>query len=673
MCGIAGAFSPTSQDQVADAILKRMGAALLHRGPDGGACWSDQAAGIGLVHRRLAIVDLSDAGLQPMFSNGGRYVLSYNGEIYNHRAVRARLEAEQRVAGSWRGTSDTETLLGAIDAWGIDGALREIVGMFALALWDRQERRLWLARDRMGEKPLYYGIQSGVLLFGSELKAIAAHPAFRGEIDAAAVGAMTRLGYVPAPLSIYRNIAKLPAGGLLAIDLHDGRLPADLPEPDRYWTPLATFAAERAKGMLPDTSETSLQLERLLSAGIGDQMMADVPLGAFLSGGIDSTLVTALMQAQSARPVRTFTIGFEEAGFNEADGAKAVSQHLGTDHTEFYVTAQTALDVIPQLPTIYDEPFADASQIPTHIVCQMARQHVTVALSGDGGDELFGGYNRHVVATGTAERLMHLPGPVRRALGAGLLALPRNRMESLAARLQARGGFNLDLRQVIRKAEKVASVLGASDSTGLYRAFVEGGMPYGPIVPGEGEADAGGMSDEIPGKADLAQEIMLRDMLGYLPDDVLVKVDRAAMSVSLETRAPFLDHRVVEFSHRIPASLKVRNGRGKYILRDILDRHVPRPLIEKPKMGFTMPIEKWLRGALRDWAEALLSETALANAAFLDPAPIRRMWREHLAGERNWQIQIWSVLMLMAWLSERHSEDDVRAQAFRRSVSIVHA
>jgi asparagine synthase (glutamine-hydrolysing) len=672
MCGLAGVLASRSATDLSDATLRSMGAALQHRGPDGGASWSDAAAGVGLVHRRLAIIDLSDAGLQPMHSHSGRFVLAYNGEIYNHRDVRQRIEAEGKLTRPWTGTSDTETLLAAIEAWGVAAALAEVVGMFALALWDREGRRLWLARDRMGEKPLYYGVQSGVLLFGSELKAITAHPAFRGEIDPVATEAMLRLGYIPAPLSIYKNISKLPAGGLLAIDVPDGRLPNPLPEPQRYWTPSASFAEERARGLLPDAQSTVIELERLLTASVGDQMMADVPLGAFLSGGIDSTLVTALMQARSSRPVRTFTIGFTEAEFNEADAAKAVARHLGTDHTEFYVTAQDSLDVIPQLPSIYDEPFADASQIPTHIICRMARQHVTVALSGDGGDELFGGYNRHVVASQYAQRLMRLPNAVRRALAATLLALPRARMAALAASVQTRSGGGLDLRQVARKLNKVAAVLEASNSAELHRAFVEHATPFGPLALTAPYFETDDAAAEIDTGGDLAQEIMLRDMLGYLPDDVLVKVDRAAMSNSLETRAPFLDHRVVAFSHRLPASLKVHNGRGKQVLRQILDRHVPRALVERPKMGFTVPIDMWLRGPLREWAETLLSEESLKDANLLNVSAIRRMWSEHATGKRNWQVQIWSVLMLQAWLAEQRGNKAVDITAIR-GMRVIHA
>lgn len=649
MCGIAGFLALPSDDrQQGNAVLERMGAALRHRGPDGGSCWNDPAAGIGLVHRRLAILDLSEAGLQPMHSADGRFVLSYNGEIYNHSALRRRLEAEGMLKGPWRGASDTETLLAAIDAWGVERALSEIAGMFAFAVWDRQECRLWLARDRMGEKPLYYGIQRNTLMFGSELKAIRLHPDFIGELNPASVDAMIRRGYVPGPSSIYRGIYKLPPGSLVTIDASSSGWRSELPEARHYWSPVSSFAAARTDGAASDAATMTVELEQLLSATIADQMVADVPLGSFLSGGIDSTLVTALMQAQQSKPVRTFTIGFDEEQMNEAHAAKAIARHLGTEHTEFYVTATASLDVIPRLPDIYDEPFADASQIPTHIMCTLARKHVTVALSGDGGDELFGGYNRHLVATQLTNRMMSFPAPMRRVLGAALLALPRASVASLASRMQRRTG-GIDLAQMVRKLEKVAAVLNAPDQAGLYDAFVEHTTPYGSLTnvakrTAENNPLAG-ICDDDP-----SQAFMLRDMLCYLPDDVLVKVDRAAMAASLETRAPFLDHRVVEYSHRLRPGMKIRDGKGKVILRDILTRHVPADLFERPKMGFSVPIDTWLRGPLREWTEALLSPDKLAATGMLNSHAIGKLWQEHRTGARNWAVQLWSVLMLQAWL-----------------------
>lgn len=646
MCGIVGFMTPPTKSSVGEAVLHRMGQALHHRGPDAGGFWADPEAGIALAHRRLAIIDLSDAGSQPMQSRDGRFVLSYNGEIYNHRELRRQLEADHG-ARQWRGGSDTETLLAAIELSGVDGALDAAAGMFAFALWDRQERCLWLARDRMGEKPLYYGLQSGVLLFASELKALRGHPAFKGDIEPAAADAMLRLGHVPAPLSIYRDIAKLPAGTVLKIDASDPWWANGLPQPRQYWSPVASFATERARGLKPDNEGTTNELEALLSATISDQMIADVPLGAFLSGGIDSTLVTALMQAQRTTPVRTFTIGFDDADMNEAHAAGAVARHLRTDHTELYVTPQASLDVIADLPAIYDEPFADASQIPTYIMCKMARQHVTVALSGDGGDELFGGYNRHVAAR-TAGRLTAVPFAIRQAVTATLSALPRNGIALLADKFGA-GAAGIDPRQISRKIEKVSAVLSARDRRHLYRTFIEHTSPFDPLTQLASSATMQGMQADIGDIGDLAQEFMLRDMLGYLPDDVLVKLDRAAMAASLETRAPFLDHRVVAFSHRLPSAMKIRDGKGKRILRDILARHVPSELFERPKMGFSVPIDTWLRGPLRDWAEALLSPDCLREMAILNGPAIRRMWESHLKGTGNWSIQLWSVLMLQSW------------------------
>ena len=647
MCGFAGFLGAEAPDQP-EAVLRAMADALRHRGPDDAGVWFDGQAGVGLAHRRLAIVDLTPAGHQPMRSPCGRFVLAYNGEIYNHLDLRAALAAEGG-AFAWRGHSDTETLLAALRHWGVEGALQRVNGMFAFALWDAQERTLVLVRDRMGEKPLYYGTCGGAFLFGSELKALRAHPAWRGEIDRDALAAFLRFSYVPTPYSIFRGVHKLPPAHFVVV--RDGGRAVG--EPRCYWD-LARVAEEGVRTARGDAQELEEELDALLRDAVARRMMSDVPLGAFLSGGYDSTTVAALMQAQSGQPVRTFSIGFHEETFDEAKHAKAVARHLGTEHTELYVTPAEALAVIPKLPEIYDEPFADSSQIPTYLVSALARRHVTVALSGDGGDELFCGYNRYTLGYRVWRVLRWLPFPLRRAAAAMLRRLPGQALDALQRRFVPQ---RLRLPALADRLPKLAEVLEHRDGAAFYRSLVSHWKKPDDVVLGAREPvtvlDEAGRRPRLRG---LREEMMWLDQMSYLPDDILTKVDRASMAVSLEARVPLLDHRLVEFAWRVPMALKYRDGQNKWLLRQVVYRYVPRELMERPKMGFGVPIEEWLRGPLREWAEELLAEKRLREEGFFDPVPIRRMWAEHLSGARRWHYYLWDVLMFQAWLARWRRE-----------------
>ncbi|HEX8654760.1 MAG TPA: asparagine synthase (glutamine-hydrolyzing) [Allosphingosinicella sp.] len=666
MCGLAGYLGATSGDR--QEVLARMAASIGHRGPDGTGLWRDDAAGIGFAHNRLAIVDLSPAGDQPMTSPSGRYVIAYNGEIYNHMALRRELEVDGYVPG-WRGHSDTETLLAAIERWGVAAALGRSIGMFAFALWDKAERRLILARDRLGEKPLYYGWQrrggQAAFLFGSELKALRRHPAFEGEIDRQALTAFLRLNYVPAPLSIYRGIAKLPPGCILTLAAE-----AEEPTIEAYWSGAEVAERGAADPLRLGPDEATDALEALLKSAVAQQMMADVPLGAFLSGGVDSSTIVALMQAQSARPVKTFSIGFSEEAYNEAHQAKAVAEHLGTDHSELYVSPADAMAVIPRLGAIYDEPFADSSQIPTFLVSQLARRDVTVSLSGDAGDELFGGYNRHRMVAGPWRRLSRIPRPLRGAAARGLSAVSPERWNRIAAALDPLLPRGAKMRLPGDKIHKAAGVLASRSVDDLYRGLISFWRDPAAVVRGGSEA-AGTLNGLAPRLAGLndAERMMALDMLTYLPDDILAKVDHAAMSVSLETRVPFLDHRVVELAWRLPMELKIRGGETKWLLRRVLDRHVPRALVDRPKMGFGVPIDSWLRGPLRDWGESLLAKSRLEGDGYFDPAPIRAAWDRHQKGEANMQHHLWSVLMFQMWLDEGKEAAAAAPRPRRRSAA----
>lgn len=653
MCGLIGFTPSPSINNIATA--KAMSATITHRGPDSEGVWWDESSPVVLGHRRLSILDLSPAGHQPMVSECERYVIAFNGEIYNHLTLRARLEAEQK-APAWRGHSDTETLLACFSAWGIEATLKATVGMFAIALWDQQEQVLTLARDRMGEKPLYWGWCNDVLMFGSELKALKAHPAFEAEVDRDALTLLLRHCYIPAPYSIYKGIQKLMPGHYVHIALGSAARNAKTAEPRAFWRVNDVVEQGLADPFSGTPEDAVNQLEHQLSASISDQMLADVPLGAFLSGGIDSSSIVALMQAQSARPVRTFTIGFEQAGYNEATHAKAVAGHLGTDHTELYVCPHEAQVVIPKLPDIYCEPFSDSSQIPTFLVSQMARQQVTVALSGDGGDELFSGYNRYMAARKVWGPVQRLPLFARRAAVGLLRGLPPTTWDRLFDWARPVLPKRLQLSIPGEKARKLADVLALSGGHDFYRQLTSHWTDPASLVIGGAEPQTLITDPAAWPKTDsLEHAMMAMDAQTYMADDILTKVDRAAMANGLETRVPMLDHRVVELAWRMPLDLKIREGQGKWLLRQVLYKHVPRGLIERPKMGFGIPLDAWLRGPLREWVEALLDENRLSREGYFHPAPIRTMWAEHLSGKQNWQYHLWSVLMFQAWLEVNHS------------------
>ena len=649
MCGIAGfvQFRMSAPAEIR-ARAQQMADQIVHRGPDDSGVWTYPECGVGLGFRRLSILDLSPAGHQPMCSASDRYVIIFNGEVYNFGELRGELEA---VGHRFRGQSDTEVMLASFEQWGLEQAVRRFVGMFAFALWDGRDRVLHLVRDRLGIKPLYYGFSQGTLLFGSELKAIRAHPDFAPEIDRSAIMLLMRHGYVPAPYSIYRRVFKLPPGTTISFSVASGEPGAHQAQPRPYWS-LGEIAeqGEREPFRGPE-SEACDELERLLSESVRLRMIADVPLGAFLSGGIDSSLVVALMQALSHRRVKTFTIGFEDRKYNEAPYAAEVAAHLKTDHTELLVTSDETRAVIPGLPGMFDEPFADSSAIPTHLVSALARRDVTVSLSGDGGDELFGGYAHYSRAPWVWRRFGWIPSPLRR-VAAGVLELPSvANYNRLFGGRQQYASEHTGPGTAGEKIHKLAQALGASDTRALHRHFSSLWKRPRDLVIGADEPSTilDGSSKHL-NINNFQARMMAIDAVMYLPDDILTKVDRASMAVSLEARVPILDHRVVEFAARLPMTLKIREWQGKWLLRQVLYRHVPANLIERPKMGFAAPIGAWLRGPLREWAESLLGEERLRREGYLHPEPVRRVWREHLSGDRNGQEMLWAVLMFQAWL-----------------------
>jgi asparagine synthase (glutamine-hydrolysing) len=655
VCGIAGILDPaasTSADRLG-ALASTMASSLQHRGPDDGGLWVDADAGVAFGHRRLAIIDLGPGGAQPMVSSGGRWVTAYNGEIYNHLDVRHRLE---RAGIRFRGTSDTEVLVAAVERWGVDDALDACEGMFAAALWDRRDRDLHLVRDRFGEKPLYYGWVGSVFAFGSELKALCALPGFGAELDRGAVTSYLRHNCVPAPETIWRGIRKLRPGHL--VTLH-APTKAELPVQRCYWSAAEAVTQARQRTVTGSDSEITDQVEDALSDAVAARMAADVPVGAFLSGGIDSSTVVALMQRHASRPVRTFTVGFADRAFDESSEAAAVAAHLGTDHTAVRVGDVEAIDVIPALADIWDEPFADVSQIPTYLVSRVARQDVTVSLSGDGGDELFAGYNRHAWLEKVWRSAAVMPAGARRSAGAALGRLPPAVIERAAdaARLFSGGRH---VRNPSTKVTKLGRVLTASDPEDAYRALTTHWDDATSLVLGnDQETNAHALRTSPVSDGGITEQLLWSDLVGYLPDDILAKVDRAAMAVSLETRVPFLDRGILDLAWRLPLDAKLRGGQTKWVLRQVLERHVPASLVERPKTGFGLPIGSWLRGALAPWAEHLLDERRLRDQGLLDPVPIRRAWDLHRTGRRDLGYELWDVLVLESWIDRWRPCGDV--------------
>jgi asparagine synthase (glutamine-hydrolysing) len=642
MCGLTGFVAASAADDLLPTV-RRMCDAIAHRGPDDSGEWIDADDGVALGFRRLAIIDVSPAGHQPMLSATGRFVATFNGEIYNFEDLRRELR-EAGAAPSFRGHSDTEVMLAAFEAWGVEPSVKKFNGMFALAVWDRERRVMHLIRDRMGVKPMYYGFGGTTFFYGSELKALRQHPDFRGTIDRGALDLFLRFMYVPAPFSIYEGIRKLMPGTMLTFDLATRQT-----ETTTYWSVRDAAIYGSTHRFAGSEDDAAKELESLLRDSVRIRMVSDVPLGVFLSGGVDSSIVTAMMQAESAVPIRTFTVGFSDTTYDEAPFAAAVARHLGTDHTELYMSTDDALNVVPKLPAIYDEPFADSSQIPTHLVSMLARRHVTVSLSGDGGDELFGGYTRYFVGQQAFRRLSRVPSALRPLLGRALTMFPPHTWD----RLLSLGGPLLPraLRQPRsgERIHKVARVLKGTDLDEMYfelvshwSYIVRDAAPYqAPVTVRAG----------WPPLADPVERMMYFDQISYLPDDILTKVDRASMAVSLEAREPLLDYRLVEFAWSLPLSMKVWNGQGKHLLRRVLDRYVPAHLIERPKMGFGLPLETLLRTQLRDWAESLLDPDSLQD--FFEVAPIRAKWDDHLAGKGEWKHHLWAVLMFQAWLREQ--------------------
>lgn len=664
MCGLAGFLCGKAWRPPRDPglLAEEMAGRLRHRGPDSGGSWADREAVIALGHRRLAILDLSPLGHQPMTSPSGRYVAAYNGEIYNFLDVRRDLE---EAGHAFRGHSDTEVMLAAIERWGLEPALQRFAGMFAIALWDREARELHLVRDRLGKKPLYVACNRGSLLFASELKAFHAFPGFVPEIDRDALTLLVRHAYVPDPHCIFQGCLKLPPGSVATIrpgDLGSLDSAGVLARARPYWSLQAVATRGQRAASAITESEATAELDRLLRRTVGERMISDVPLGAFLSGGIDSSLVTALMQAQSTAKIRTFTIGFTHEAYDEAADAKRVAAHLGTEHTELCVTAQAALDLIPQLPVIYDEPFADTSQIPTYLLCKLARQHVTVALSGDGGDEVFGGYRRYFEAERLAA-IYRLPFPVRRALSAAALGVPPGAWNRALGRLRPMLPARLSSELYGERIHKLASAIGQPSVGAVYESFISQWPDPGSVVIGGAGPNSvlrlqawDGL--ELP---DVITRMMYLDSVSYLPGDILVKVDRASMARSLEARCPLLDHRVVEFAWTLPQQLKVRDGDGKRLLKQLLSRYVPRELFDRPKQGFGPPIGEWLRGPLRPWVEDLLDPARLRREGYLRVEPVQHAWAEHVSGRRSHAYALWNLLMFQAW--HAHWQESLTRQA----------
>ena len=638
--------TPVSPDWLEEQTLASMNE-LRHRGPDDSGVWVDPDAGLALGHRRLSVIDLSSQGRQPMVSANERYVIAFNGEIYNFRKLRAELQTE---GAKFRGHSDTEVLLEAIVRWSLITTLKRVNGMLAMALWDRRERTLHLARDRFGQKPLYYGWANGTFVFGSELSALRKFPTFNANINRDALALLLRHSNIPAPYTIYCDCWKLMPGTMVSIDRKtiESR---SLPKPTPYWSTVEAANNSLSKPVLLSSDDTIDALESLLGDAVSACMVSDAPIGAFLSGGIDSSTIVALMQTQSSQPVRTFSIGFTESLYNEAAAAAQISRHLGTNHTELYITAEDAQKVIHDLPTIYDEPFADSSQIPTHLVSRLAREDVTVTLSGDGGDELFGGYNRYTWSRNLTRAINIFPLPARRWMVRQMLGVSPDRLDHIYKKFSGVIPFGQKDFRFGEKLHKLGEVFDAQTKEELYwRLVSQWKNPTDALVDSYEPRTMLGTQAEWPTARSFTQQMMLLDTLTYLPDDILVKLDRASMAVSLESRVPFLDHKVFEFAWSLPQHLKIRRRQGKWILRKVLERHVPPVLFDRPKMGFGVPIGDWLRGSLREWAEDLLSPNTLKQSGYFRPEVVQHLWQSHLAGGRDQQYRLWPILMFQSWM-----------------------